>query len=308
MQPRLLKGSNASYFYFPDEESTIISRSKFSIVYLAAELESKQKVICKQLSPAMFLNQTAKLKFLIEASVSLQHPGIVKTIDLVVEEGSVFIIQEYVPGFTLKELIYNKKYYDYNFNTYFLKIIAETLDTLAYLHSQKLCHCDIKPSNIMVVEDQYGLDIDNPKIKIIDLGALKPAFQQGVLDTGGKTFNIMYGSPEQVLGFSELVGDHSDIFSLGLVLYEAIAKEPALNTSNPMFIKRIQTTVRVEKHYRFDDDVYGIISRATVKPELQKSVKLYSDDELRVLIIKALGKRYQSCADFKADLMSLINL
>lgn len=307
MQPRLLKGSNASYFFFPDEETTIISRSKFSLVYIAAELNTKTKVICKQLLPAMYHHHTAKFKFLIEASLKLRHPGIVKTIDLVFEENEIFIIQEFINGFTLKELICNREFYDYQYNPFFYKILAATLETLSYIHEQKLCHCDIKPSNIMIVNKDESMNLNNPIIKIIDFGSLKPSFQPAALDGGGKTYNIMYASPEQVLGFSELVGEHSDIFSLGLVLYEAIAKEPALNTSNPMFIKRFQSVVKTEKHYRFDDELYEVISRATAKPELLKASKEYTNDEIKMLIIRSLGKRYQSATQFRSDLLALIN-
>jgi len=307
MQPRLLKGSNASYFFFPNEETTILSRNKFSVVYIAAELNTKSKVICKQLLPALYHHHTAKLKFFIEASIKLRHPGIVKTIDLIVEENEIFLIQEFIQGFTLSELIANREYYDYRYNPFFYKIIAECLNALSFIHDQKLCLCDVKPSNIMIVGTDEDINFNNPVIKIIDLNSLKPSFQTGTLEGGGKSFNIKYGSFEQVFGFSELVGEHSDIFSMGVILYEAIAKEPALNTSNPMFVKRFQSVVKIIKHYRFDDELFSVISKATVKPELLKASKEYTADEIKMLIIKSLGQRYQSAIDFRNDLLSLIN-
>ncbi len=306
MQPVLLKGSNASYFFFPEEESTILSGNKFSTVYVAAEVTTKQKVICKHLLPAFFNNQATRLKFFIEASAKLQHDGIAKTLDFIVEGTNVFIIQEFVFGYTLKELINNREYLDYRYNYFFYKIINSVLDTLTYIHSHNLCHSDLKPSNIMIVDEDGSMDVHNPEVKIIDLGSIKPSFQPETLDSVGKPYNIIYASPEQIFGFPELIGEHSDIFTLGLVLYEAIAKEPALKPANPVFIKRMQSVAKIEKHYRFDDELYYVISRATAKPEMEKSSKEYSDDELKMLIIKALGKRYQSAADFKADLSELI--
>lgn len=307
MTPRLLKGTNASYFFFPNEASTLISKSETSIVYLAAELDTKEKFICKQFLPNQFINATARLKFIIEASLSLRHPGIVKTIDLIIEGTDIFIIQEYVQGHTLKDLINNRQFYDYKNNYFFYRIIASILDTLKYLHGNKLCHCDLQPSNIIIRDIDGNLNVNNPETVIVDLASLKPSFNHAVLDAGAKTFNIMYGSPEQIFGFNELVGEHSDIFTLGLILYEAIAKEPALNTSNPMFIKRIQSTVRIESHYRFDDELFYVISKACIKPRLHKSAGEYSADEIKILIAKALSLRYQSAMEFKDDLMELIN-
>jgi len=306
MQTYFLEGSNAKYFFFPYEESTILSRSKFSIIYLAAEAETKRKVICKQLSPDLFDSHTDKLKFFVEASISMQHPGIVKTIDLIVEENNIFIIQEYIAGVSLQSLITNKKYFDYKYNYFFLKIIAQCCDALDHIHKNGYCHGDIKPANIMVLERYNEVDIEDPEVKIIDLGNIKPAFKPRVFDAGKRTYNIMYGSPEQIFGIDELIGDHSDIFSLGLVLFECIAKEPALNTSNPMFIKRLQAVTKVPEHYRIDSDLYSVIQKATVKPNLIKSTSKYNDNEIKAKIIEALNRRYQKALDMKEDVLSLI--
>lgn len=306
MQAYFLQGSNAKYFFFPQEEDTIISKSKFSIVYIAAEAESKQKVICKQLSPELFDNHTEKLKFFVEASVSLNHPGIVKTIDLIVEKNNIFIIQEFIYGLTLENLIKDKRLFDYRYNHFFMKVIAKCCDALDFMHKSGYCHCDIKPANIMILENYGEIDFYEPEVKIIDLGNIKPAFKPRVFDANKRTYNIMYGSPEQIFGFDELVGDHSDIFSLGLVLFECIAKEPALNTSNPMLIKRLQSITKVPEHYRIDQDLNYIIQKACVKPDIIKSVKQYTQQELAQKVVFSLQMRYQKTLDMKEDILSLM--
>jgi serine/threonine-protein kinase len=195
----------------------------------------------------MFSQSNCQIKVFPRDQHSIATRRLANTIDLIIDDGRIYVIQEFVYGFSLKELIAKREYFDYRFNYFFYRIISKVLDTLSYIHAQQLCHCDIKPSNIMVCgSDEFGINMENPEIKIIDTGLLKPCFQPAIPDTGGKSFSIMYASPEQVLGFSELVGEHSDIFSTGLILYEAIAKEPALNTTNPMFIKKIQTGVKIE--------------------------------------------------------------
>lgn len=307
MQKRILVGNNSKYIYFPQQQDTILGKGKFSIVYLAAEISSRQKVICKQLSPALFDNQTAKLKFFIESGVNLNHNNIVKTLDLVVEDDAIFLIQEFVPGLTLKELINDKKYFDCKYNNYFYKIILECLDAVGFIHSNNLCHCDLKPANIIIENEYYEADLENPKIKIIDFGNIKTCFKSTELDRENRTYNMMYGSPEQIFGFTELIGEHTDIFSLGLILYEAISKEPALNISNPLLLRRLQSVVKIQKHYRFTDDIFDIISKATVKPDLPKPEKYYSNDEIKLEIIKSLTLRYQSTEDFKLDLQKLVS-
>ncbi len=306
MDAYFLEGSNAKYFFFPNEKATVISRSKFSIIFIGAEATSKQKVIVKQLNPNLFDNQSEKLKFFVEASISMKHHGIVRTIDLVVEESNIFMIQEYIAGVTLESLIKNKKYFDYKYNYFFMRVVVQCCEALDHIHKNGYCHCDIKPANIMVLEKYGEIDTEEPEIKIIDLGNIKPAFKPRVFDAGKRTYNIMYGSPEQIFGYDDLIGDHTDLYSLGLVLYEAMAKEPALNTSNPMFIKRLQSVTKVAEHYRIDDDLYALIAKATCKPELIKSTSKYSQQEIRTRIFEALQSRYQNALQMREDLLSLI--
>ncbi len=78
MKTLLLKGNKSEYFFFPEEKEFIISKSKFSIVYLGADSKTKEKVIIKRLSPALYGNNIARLKFLIEAGFSIDHPGFAK--------------------------------------------------------------------------------------------------------------------------------------------------------------------------------------------------------------------------------------
>ena len=307
MQAKILKGTDASYFFFPEEKSTIISKSNYSIVYLAANLETKEKVVCKQFLLMLTPNQSARLKFYIETNIRLEHKGIAKIIDLIIQNGEVFIIQEYVHGLSLKELITSREYFDYRYNYFFYKTIANFLDILTFFHSQGLCLCDVKPSNIMVCfSENSEIDMKDPQVKLIDIELVKPSFKPAIPNFGGKNFSLIYASPEQILGFEELVGEHSDIFSTGLILYEAIAKEPALNTANPMFVKRIQTRVKVKKHYRFDDELFKVIYKACVKPEFSLIDKKQSEDEIKLAIVKSLSKRYQSAEEFKNDVLKLI--
>ncbi len=306
MQAYFLQGSNAKYFFFPNAEDTVIRRSQTSIIYIGAEVSTKQKVIVKQFNPELFDNQTAKLKFFVEASISLKHKGIIKTIDLVVENENIFIIQEFIMGQSLKTILTSKRYLNYKYNYFFIKVIAKCCEALNYLHQNGFCHCDIKPDNIMVVQNYSELDIQNPEIKIIDLASIKPIFKDRIFTSEKKTYNVMYGSPEQVLGFDRLVGQHSDIFSLGLVLYETIAKQPALDVSNPMFIKRLQVFVDVPSHYRIDEDLFDVIKKATVKPNLIKETSKYTPKEISFKIAEALQNRYQNCIEMQKDLLSLI--
>jgi uncharacterized membrane protein (UPF0182 family) len=69
----------------------------------------------------------------------------------------------------------------------------------------------------------------------------------------------------------------------------------------------MQLSSRIDKHFRIEDDLYNIISKATVKPILTKSEKFFSEDELKIKLIHAINARYSSAEDFMQELFQLLN-
>jgi serine/threonine protein kinase len=305
MQPRLLNGQNAKYFFFPDNKDWVLGGGKSAIVFLGAEINTKTKVVIKQLASPLLSDDITKKKFSLEAAFSIQHNSFAKNIDFIVENDNIFIVQQYIPGPTLKDLITNRKYYSYKNNPLFISIIIKSLEALGHLHAQNLCHCDIKPSNIIIYAPYDDIDQNNPEIKIIDYRNLKKCFDTDDINSMYQNFDIQYASPEQLFGYPELIGPHSDIFQIGLILFEAIAKETPLKIANSQMYRRLQTVVPIKKHYRFSDDLFEIITKSTAKPHLLKSERYYTDNELKILIYNALTKRYQNTKEFCDDLRKI---
>lgn len=308
MQQHILKGYQSNYVFFPNETSTILHNGNFAISYLAADIKTKQKFVCKKIIQTAQPNDSARLKFFVESTIKIQeHKSFAKIIDIAFDNNQMYILQEFINGYTLSELIYSKEYKDKKYNYFFLNIISECLEALSLIHSQQLCVCDLKPTNIMIVADKSNIDFHNPEIKLIDLGCIKPSFKEDILDAQSNRLNIMYSSPEQIFNFSELVGDHSDIFSIGLILFESIAKKTALDISNPAIIKRLQTAVKIEQTSRINDELYEIISKACHKPDLFRSEKMYDTEQLKVFVIKSMNERYQTAMNFRTKIIELLN-
>jgi hypothetical protein len=114
----------------------------------------------------------------------------------------------------------------------------------------------------------------------------------------------LYQSPEQLLGFEDLVGDYSDIYTMGLILYEAIAREPVFPSDKPI-VKRQQVFSKIAQHYRINDEVYALIEKATVKPFSYIPGSI-SEDAQKLIVLKSLNERYQNTEAFKKDLDELI--
>lgn len=173
-------------------------------------------------------SRTARLRFEREAQAAsaLNHPGVavVYEIDDVTHKGKnvSFISMEYVPGRTLKDMGREL------LTVESLDIVRQIADVLVQAHDRNIVHRDIKPSNLIIT--------DNKRVKILDFGVAKyhfPATEEGetaslyhtdTMTTPGTVIGTFaYMSPEQALGRE--VDGRSDIFSLGVVLYELLARK-----------------------------------------------------------------------------------
>ena len=154
-------------------------------------------------------------RFLREAQAAgtLSHPNIVTIHDVgeEVETGTSFIAMEYVEGKNLKQLLKDKVSFSYD---RIAEIVISVGDALDYAHRRGIVHRDVKPANIILTTDGT--------VKIMDFGIAKME-SSSLTATGQFLGTPNYMSPEQVTG--EIVDGRSDLFSLGVVLYELLTKK-----------------------------------------------------------------------------------
>ncbi len=156
-------------------------------------------------------------RFLREAQAAgtLSHPNIVTVHDIGEEDETSFIAMEYVEGKNLKQVIRGKERLSFD---RIAEIIAQVADALDYAHRKGIVHRDVKPANIIITPDGA--------VKITDFGIAKIE-TSSLTETGQFLGTPNYMSPEQVTG--EIVDGRSDLFSLGVVLYELLTgKKPFL--------------------------------------------------------------------------------
>lgn len=193
------------------------------------------RVICyKQLKSEFRNNEIEQVRFLREARISalLQHPSTIPTYDLGRDlRGDLYFTMKLVHGYTLREVLEYRERYDLG---QMLNIIIQVAQALAYAHTHGVIHRDIKPENILVGPFGEVLLMDWGLAKVWarekeetadrmpqgQTSAAKP--DPGVTGLGGLEGTVTYMSPEQLQKDPGIDG-RSDIFSLGVVLYEVIA-------------------------------------------------------------------------------------
>src|SRR5215469_5808446 len=257
-------------------------------VYLAEDTALRRKVALKLLSGEYTRNQDALRRFVHEAQAAsaLNHPNILTIHEFGQQDGVQFIATEFVEGQTLRQRIAagNIELVEA------LDIAMQVAAALGAAHHSGIVHRDVKPENIMVRPDGYVKVLDFGVAKLsenaADHQADKPISTLLTTQPGVIMGTPNYMSPEQVRGYA--VDARSDIFSLGVVIYEMVAGCQPFEGPT------------------FSDVIAAIL---TQQPPLLDQYLPNAPHELQRIASKALAKsrddRYQSAQDMVADLKRL---
>lgn len=209
-----------------------LARGGMGEVYLARHAELNQRVAVKFLHRRFADDEEFATRFFNEArsACRVNHPYAVTIYDYGrLEEGTLYIVMEFVGGISLKEVIQRDGRVSVE-NT--LRIGQQAAEVLSAAHGQAIVHRDVKPDNIMVMESSSG----RPSIKMLDFGIAKILDDDssiGSLTQTGVTFGTPeYMSPEQAAGRD--VDERSDVYSLGLCLYAMLVGKPPFSGNNKL--------------------------------------------------------------------------
>ena len=203
-------------------------------------------------------NPEVRERFVREARLAarLQHPNIVTVFDVGEHDGQPFIAMEYIPGETLAELITRRAPLPLSRR---LELIVDACKGLAYAHKNGIVHRDVKPANLMISRDSGVL-------KVLDFGIAR-GIESNLTQVGMLMGTPNYMSPEQLEGSA--VDHRSDIFALGLVLYEVLGYRQAFTGETPQAVwhqvASTQPPSLLEFNPTLDPALAGIIDRAIAK-------------------------------------------
>jgi len=207
-QGRRLKEYNIKEQY---KFNRLIGEGGMGKVYEAYDNTLKRKVAVKRIRPELLKNGTFREQFLSEARTvaMLRHPSIVEIYTVIETTTSLYLVFEYVEGQTLETRLDIDNYIPFK---EIKEIFKSVCAGLAYAHSLDIVHCDLKPGNIMISD--FG------PAKVMDFGvAQKIVKDKKDKESSSVAGTPAYMSPEQQRGYTS---KQSDIFSLGVCLYEAL--------------------------------------------------------------------------------------
>ncbi len=262
-----------------------IGRGGMSTVYRAFDVVLERPVAIKLMHREIAADHDQLERFRREARsvAQLSHPHVVTVIDAGEEPsgeeggaGTPYIVLEYVDGETLKDVIRREGPLEI---TEALAYAIEIARALGAAHERHIVHRDVKPHNVLIGEEGGA--------KITDFGIARTLTEEGLTMAGRVLGTTDYVSPEQALGHP--VTGQSDLYSLGVVLYEMLTGEVPFTGPSPVAVAM--------KHVR--EEVPDVQVR---RPELSAATAAIVDRA----VAKDLGLRYQDAASMVADLEEVL--
>lgn len=241
-----------------------------AVVYKAKDKLLNRYIAVKILRPEFTKDATFVENFKREsqAAAGLSHPNIVSVYDVGREGNINYIVMELVDGRTLNEVIAEQAPMDYR---QVINISKQVAAALRVAHKNKIIHRDVKPHNIMITNDGV--------VKLADFGIAK-AVNDATLSTGSKIIgSVHYFSPEQARG--NYVDERSDIYSLGIVMFEMLTGKVPFDGDNPVTVALKHINEDVPSPSELVPGIPPALDRAVLKATNKFQTNRYaSADEL----------------------------
>jgi serine/threonine protein kinase/tetratricopeptide (TPR) repeat protein len=287
-----------------------VGRGGMGVVYLAEQEGLGRRVALKVLAARHTASSKALERFEreVRAVARLNDPNIVAIHDVGRVEGQPYFTMEYVEGRTLHDVLQDLRDKQrapdslrtadlgdtafctmlpeamrHHWNHAVSYVVARIADALSHVHAHGVVHRDVKPKNILLARDG--------RVLLFDFGVARVDTEASMTISGEFVGTPFYVSPEQVDPPDDGVDERTDIYSLGVTLYEALTLEVPFDGESPQ-------------------QIFKRISQREAKPLRKVNAQVPRDLETvcAMAMAKERGRRYQSAADFAADLRRFLEL
>lgn len=310
MQKRIIGKRNSYVFDFEIPENDENTPSDLGQLFHGKCEQTSKLVMVRYIKnqKLIFGQQHIEVINTIFEGLNQLHSGIVQTYDCACDEDGFYIVREYLVGMTLQQIAFTGDYPHLRNPLFLLRVAEKVCEILSVLHANKVIHRRIQPSNIFLVTNELGqIDTENPTVKLINMEYAQ-INGQNMLNFGTIPYTLYYSAPELVLQCGQLVNASCDLFSLGISLYEAFAREHAFICENDdkNLLLNMQLSYPLKRHHRIPKQIFPLIQKATTKHIFTSPPMRYKPEARTKFLYNAQVQRFQHADDMKSAIHLLI--
>jgi TPR repeat protein len=269
-----LKGQINTYLFDPKDSSTFLGSGGMGSVYKGKgiildpkdskntkEIDVAIKVLFRDLTDSAINTERTKR----EGEIKIKHNNLIEMLDFIVQDGIYHVVSVLVEGTNLSEIIKQNevqgKVFSYEESK---KIVLDVLNGLEALHKNGMIHRDIDPSNIRICPDGSA--------KLMDFGVVRL--------TGGKTKSLTgvgtligkpnYSPPEQIRGENDNINESTDLYALGITIYEMLTGKAPFDKGNEFDTMQAQVKDPLPKSIFLSDAIFDFLLKATAKQQKKR--------------------------------------
>ena len=270
------------------------SKRKFGKTYLVEGITKDEKAVLKT------IKKTPKNKHLIqrvidEATFSFNTKGLPTVLSIENLDSEVSLLLEYKDGITIDE--YWKSVKKRNRHAFLINFLEKLQPIFETLEKEKIVHCDLKPSNLLIQPNDDGFDVH-----LIDFGM---AVRKNEINPRSLLFPLGYAAPELLLNHLELLNQTTDIFALGNVFWRLYTGKLPLTHPNPSIFTNLQLTHPLPEHTSIPNKVFQILKKMANKHQFKIPPNKMNEDEVKLQLALARDSRYQDIPEILTDLKEI---
>lgn len=264
---------------------------KFNEVFVVQHKQSNERAVMKVL---LKLDNNTHLRERLrqEARFDFKQEGLPATLDFYESENELMLIRSYIEGVPLNEFMSGVRRRQKAETI--LTVLEGLVPLFATLQHERIVHLDIKPTNILIDKQPDG----SLKTALIDFGM---AMRQDEPRTTGTLFALGYSAPELLLNRLHLADQRTDLFALGISLWQCLAGRLPLLHPNPGIMTNLQLTHPLPEDDAIPRKVQQVLSKLCTKHVFRLPPNRMPETEVDAALAEAMSKRYYSLDDVAKD-------
>jgi serine/threonine protein kinase len=302
----VLNGLNEDYIFYPNASKSHLRKvSRFSRVFKGESSEGKA-VLIKMLPTEMSNNPIDVENFKSEINWYGIHPNLLAPFEYIFQDDRHYLISEFVQNIPLGYYIRYRLLLKKPRIRLALACGFQLLDAVEAMHNKGYLHADIKPANVLFLSNRIGIPYyKEPQFQLIDFGMARKVGEVPPQNSGRskRPFVLVYSPPEQVLGFHNLMGFHSDLYNIALLIFEMVVKEPAYESNLSVKLMNLQTSFPLPVKKVIPPELMEILLKGAAKYHFKKPPNHYSRDEIYDRLCTGIEQRFKNVAEFREALL-----